>query len=353
MLDNTKKHPSSNSETTPQVLISDASLRDGNHAVQHQLTAEQIAEYCRMVDAAGVPIVEVGHGNGIGASSLQLGVSACPDEVALSVARQNLKRSRLSVHLIPGFGTIERDLSRAIDLGVDVVRVAAHCTEADITERHIGYVRQKGRTVFGVLMMSHMAPVETLVEEARKMESYGAEGFLFMDSSGHYLPEDVKSRVQALRAGLSIPVGFHAHNNLGMAIANSVAALEAGATMLDGTARGFGAGAGNAQLEVLVAVLHRMGYQTGIDFYKLLDAADMAEKKVLKVIPTISSVSIVSGLSGVFSGFLKPVLRISEQYKVDPRDVFFELGQRKVVAGQEDLIIEVAHELAQKAGSKG
>jgi len=338
-------------ESSKDVLISDPSLRDGNHAVRHQLTVEQIAEYCRMADAAGVPIVEVGHGNGIGASSLQLGISACTDKEALTAARENLKRSRLGIHMIPGFATIERDLSLAIDLGVDVVRIAAHCTEADITERHIGYARKKGRTVFGVLMMSHMASPETLVEEARKMESYGAEGFIFMDSSGHYLPDDVTRRVKALRAGLSIPIGFHAHNNLGMAIANSIAAVEAGAGMLDGTVRGFGAGAGNAQLEVLVAVLHRMGYQTGIDFYKLLDAADMAEKKVLEVVPTISSVSIVSGLSGVFSGFLKPVMRVSAEFKIDPRDLFFELGRRQVVAGQEDLIIEVASEMSRKVKS--
>lgn len=334
------------------ILISDPSLRDGNHAVQHRLTAEQIKDYCKAADAAGVPIVEVGHGNGIGASSLQLGVSACSDEVALKTARENLKRSRLGIHMIPGFATIERDLSLAIDLGVDVVRIASHCTEADLTERHIEYARQKGRTVFGVLMMSHMAPIEQLVEEARKMESYGAEGFVFMDSSGHYLPEDVTARVMALRAGLSIPVGFHAHNNLGMAIANSVAAAGAGATMLDGTARGFGAGAGNAQLEVLVAVLHRMGYETGIDLYKLLDLADMAEKRVLEVVPTISSVSVVSGLAGVFSGFLKPVMRVAAEFKVDPRDVFFELGRRKIIAGQEDLIIEVASDLAKNQRGK-
>lgn len=345
MPESSERSPSADG-TAKTILISDPSLRDGNHAVQHRLTADQIAQYCRAADAAGVPIVEVGHGNGIGASSLQLGLAACSDEDALKTARENLKRSRLGIHMIPGFATIERDLSRAIDLGVDVVRVASHCTEADLTERHIGYARQKGRAVFGVLMMSHMAPIEVLVEEARKMESYGAEGFVFMDSSGHYLPDDVTRRVEALRAGLSIPVGFHAHNNLGMAIANSVAAAAAGATMLDGTARGFGAGAGNAQLEVLVAVLHRLGYETGVDLYKLLDLADMAEKFIIEKVPTISSVSVVSGLSGVFSGFLKPVMRVAQEYQVDPRDVFFELGRRKVVAGQEDLIIEVASALA-------
>jgi 4-hydroxy 2-oxovalerate aldolase len=331
-----------------QITMSDPTLRDGNHAIRHQLTSEQIAAYCRIADAARIPIVEVGHGNGLGASSLQLGESRCPDEEALSVARASLKTSKLGVHVIPGFATIEKDLARAIDLGVDVVRVASHCTEADLTGRHIGYVREKGRMALGVLMMSHMIPKETLAEEARKMESYGAEGIVFMDSAGAYLPADVSERVTALVSSLSIPVGFHAHNNLGMAIANSVAAVQAGATMLDGCARGFGAGAGNAQLEVLVPVLERLGYATGIDLYKVLDAGDLAERELMKQPPTISSSSVVSGLAGVFSGFLKPVLRVAKQYDVDPRDVFFELGRRRIIAGQEDLIIEVASDLAKK-----
>jgi 4-hydroxy 2-oxovalerate aldolase len=330
------------------VLISDPTLRDGNHAIQHQLSAEQIGAYCRMADAAGIPIIEVGHGNGIGASSLQLGESKTPDEIALSVARENLKTSKLGVHCIPGFATIERDLKRAIELGVDVVRVASHCSEADLTERHIGYAREKGKTVYGVLMMSHMVSPTILAEQAKKMETYGAEGFIFMDSAGNYLPCDVTERVKALTGELAIPVGFHAHNNLGMAIANSVAAVEAGATMLDGCARGFGAGAGNAQLEVLVAVLDRMGYDTGINFYKCMDAADMAEKELMKTVPNIKSSSIVSGLSGVFSGFMKPVDRIAQQLKLDPRDIFFELGRRKIIAGQEDIIIEIANEMAKK-----
>lgn len=330
------------------VLISDPTLRDGNHAIRHQLTAEQIAGYCKLADAAGVPIVEVGHGNGVGASSLQLGESRCDDKTALTTARENLKRSRLGIHMIPGFATIERDLKPALGYGVDVVRVAAHCTEADLTQRHIEYCRKNGVNVYGVLMMSHMASPDILLEEAKKMESYGAEGFVFMDSSGHYLPEDVSERTAKLCAGLNIPVGFHAHNNLGMAIANSIAALKSGASLLDGTARGFGAGAGNAQLEVLVAVLNRMGYETGIDFYKLLDASDYAEKSVMETVPTIKSVSIVSGLAGVFSGFMKPVERIAKQFELDPRDVFFELGRRNIIAGQEDYILEVASGMAKK-----
>jgi 4-hydroxy 2-oxovalerate aldolase len=332
----------------PQVLISDPTLRDGNHAVAHQLNSQQISAYCKAADEAGVPIVEVGHGNGLGASSLQVGLSAIEDREMLVAARLSLKRSKLGVHIIPGFATIERDLKPALDYGVDVIRVASHCTEADITERHIRFCRAQGRTVFGVLMMSHMVDHEMLCQEAQKMQDYGAEGVILMDSAGNSLPFDVKVKISWLANNLSIPVGFHAHNNLGMGIANSVTALEAGASIVDGCARGFGAGAGNAQIEVLVAVLERMGYKTGIDLYKILDAADLAEAMLLKEIPSIRSTSVVSGLSGVFSGFLKPVQRISKEFEIDPRDVFFELGRRKVVAGQEDLIIEVASMLARE-----
>lgn len=333
-----------------KILVSDPTLRDGNHAVSHQLGVEQIAAYCRAADAAGVPIVEVGHGNGLGASSLQVGEAAVDDKTMLMVARKNLKSSKLGIHAIPGFATIERDLKPAFDCGVDVFRIASHCTEADITERHIRFCRTEGKTVFGVLMMSHMAEKEVLAEEARKMQEYGAEGVILMDSAGNYLPLDVVEKVTYLLDNLSIPVGFHAHNNLGMGIANSIAAVEAGAAIVDGCSRGFGAGAGNAQLEVLVAVLARMGYETGIDFYKMLDASDLAESDLMKVIPTISSISIVSGLSGVFSGFLKPVNRVAKEFSVDPRDIFFELGKRKVIAGQEDIIIEVAKELSGSIG---
>lgn len=328
------------------VLLSDPTLRDGNHAIGHTLTAEQIAAYCEAADKAGIPIVEVGHGNGLGASSLQLGLSKTSDHDALKIARKHLKKSMLGIHVIPGFATIEKDLKPAIDLGVDVIRVASHCSEADITERHIKFARNEGKIVYGVLMMSHMVTPEVLVEEAVKMQAYGAEGMIFMDSAGYYLPHEVTERIKLLVGALSIPIGFHAHNNLGMAIANSVAAVEAGALMLDGCARGFGAGAGNAQLEVLVGVLERMGYKTGVDFYHLLDAADLAERLLMKEIPAIKSTSIVSGLAGVFSGFLKPVSRIAKEFNVDPRDIFFELGRRKIIAGQEDIIIEVASHLA-------
>jgi 4-hydroxy 2-oxovalerate aldolase len=331
-----------------KILISDPTLRDGNHAVRHQISQQNFAEYCTAADAAGVPIVEVGHGNGLGASSLLVGECALSDELILKTAREHLRKSKMAIHAIPGFCTIHNHISMAIDLGVDVFRIASHCTEADITKRHIEYVRKHGKEVYGVLMMSHMASPETLVNEAKKMESYGAEGLIIMDSAGVYLPADVKKRIETLIGAIKIPVGFHAHNNLGMGIANSVVAVEAGASIIDGSARGFGAGAGNAQLEVLVAVFQQMGYETGIDLYKILDAADLAEKSMITSLPYISSTSIVSGMSGVFSGFIKHVNAIGAEHGVDPRDIFFELGRRKAVAGQESLILEAA--LALKVG---
>jgi 4-hydroxy 2-oxovalerate aldolase len=330
------------------VTITDVTLRDGNHAAAHQLGVKEVELYCTALDAAEVPIVEVGHGNGLGASSLQLGESKDSDEKVLTAARACLKKSKLGVHVIPGFATIEKDLRRALEIGVDVVRIASHCTEADITERHIRFVREAGKTAFGVLMMSHMISAEELLEQAQKMESYGAEAVIFMDSSGNFLPDEVSERVRVLVNSLNIPVGFHAHNNLGMGIANSVAALNAGASYLDGSARGYGAGAGNAQIEVLIAVLQRMGHPLSIDLLRLLDAVDAAEKAFIPVSPVISSASLVSGLAGVFSGFALPVKRIAAQFNVDARQIFFELGRRKVVGGQEDLILEVASELAQQ-----
>ncbi|MCX6733040.1 MAG: 4-hydroxy-2-oxovalerate aldolase [Candidatus Roizmanbacteria bacterium] len=330
------------------VTIQDSTLRDGNHAIRHQLGPDDIAGYCQAADLAGIPILEVGHGNGLGASSFQVGIARLTDEQMLRVARENLKKTKLAVHIMPGFATIERDLRPALALGVDVVRVGTHCTEADISERHIQFAAATGVEVIGALMMSHMADKHQLLEEAKKFQDYGALGISLYDSAGSYLPTDVKEKVSHLVDNLKIRVGFHAHNNLGMAIANSVAAVEVGASIIDASIKGFGAGAGNAQLEVLVAVFGKLGIDTGIDLYKVLDCADFADGSIVKVAPIIKPTSIVSGLAGVFSGFSKHVDRIAEQYGVDPRDVFFELGRRNVVGGQEDLIIEVASSLRGK-----
>ena len=331
-----------------KILLFDSTLRDGNHAVSHQLSEAQIKAYATAADAAGVPVVIVGHGNGIGASSLQVGESAISDYDMLQAARKSLKHSMLGVYDLPGFSTIKRDLKPALDAGVDVVCVGCHCSEADVTKRHIEFVRGKSKDAYANLMMVHMIPTKKLVEECLKLESYGALGIILMDSAGAFLPHDVTERISALKNTLKIPFGFHAHDNLGMGVMNSVAAVEAGATILDCCARGFGAGAGNAQIELIVAVLQKLGYDTGTDLYKILESSDIAEKMLMLTQPGISSVTIVSGLAGVFSGFAKHVSRISKQYNVDPRDVFFELGKLNAVAGQEDLIIEVAIRLVDK-----
>ncbi|MEO6035628.1 MAG: 4-hydroxy-2-oxovalerate aldolase [Verrucomicrobiota bacterium] len=334
------------------IVVTDPTLRDGSHACSHQITIEQIQKYATAAEAAKVDYLEVGHGNGLGASSLQVGLSLVPEREMLRTARSCLNKTRLSVHVMPGFATIKREIAGAIDLGVDLFRVGAHCTEADLTQRHLSYVRNVGKEAWGILMMIHMASKDVLLEEAKKMQSYGAQGIVLMDSAGASFPSDVTEKIGALARGLDVPVGFHAHNNLGLSIANSIAALEAGARIVDGTARGFGAGAGNAPLELLVAAMHRLGYKFNADLYKILDSGELAAELFAENLPISNAVTIVSGLAGVFSGFAKPVIRAAKQMHVDPRDIFFELGKRKVVGGQEDIILEVASELARKNSSK-
>jgi 4-hydroxy 2-oxovalerate aldolase len=323
------------------IIVHDPTLRDGHHAVRHQLNAAQLRAYASAADAANLPVVEVGHGNGLGASSLQAGRALLSDDEMLTVVREALPRSRMCVFMLPGWGTMD-DLRRAIGNGADLVRIGTHCTEADLAERHLGLLREAGVEAHAVLLMSHMATPEQLAGQCRLLAGFGAQGVGIMDSAGHYLPADVTERIAAMKAAVDVPVMFHGHNNLGMAVANSVAAAGAGADILDACARGFGAGAGNTQLEVLVPVLERLGYRTGIDLYGLLDAADIAERELMPRPPAVDSVGIVSGLAGVFSGFKTRVLEVSRREGVDPRDVFFELGRRQAVAGQEDLIVDVA-----------
>ena len=332
--------------STSPIIVCDATLRDGSHAYSHKITLEQVTAYAAAAEAAGFSSLEVGHGNGLGASSLQVGESLVPEGEMLRAAKRQLRNTRLSVHVIPGFATIKREIVNAMEAGVDLFRIGCHCTEADITQRHIGYVRAAGREVWGVLMMSHMASAEVLLEESKKMQSYGAQGIVLMDSAGAYFPSDTSEKVGLLASKLDVPIGFHAHNNLGLSIANSLAALGSGARIIDGTAKGFGAGAGNAPLEMLAAVLKQQGYMTSVDLYAALDAADLAARLFAGSLPDSNGITIVSGLAGVFSGFAKPVQRVAQRMGIDPRDVFFELGKRKVVGGQEDLIIEVAADLA-------
>ncbi|MET7718722.1 4-hydroxy-2-oxovalerate aldolase [Streptomyces sp. NPDC005407] len=334
----------SSSGHRPQVLIHDPTLRDGHHAVGHQLDSDQLHAYAEAANSAGVPVVEVGHGNGLGASSLQIGRAKLPDESMLKAVREALTDSRMGVFMAPGWGTAD-DLRAAVAHGADVVRIAAHCTEADVSERHLGVVRDLGAEAQGVLLMSHMASPGQLAEQCAQLAKFGAQAVGIMDSAGHYLPADVTERVHAIAGAVDVPVIFHGHNNLSLAVANSIAAIEAGARIIDATARGFGAGAGNTQLEVLVAVLERRGFDTGIGLREVLHAADVAEARLMKAQPVIDSVSVVSGLAGVFSGFKKPVLETARREGVDPLDLFFALGERHVVAGQEDLIADVARQL--------
>jgi len=334
-----------------KTIFFDSTLRDGSHAVRHQLSLEAIRDYCRMVDGAGMYTVIVGHGNGLGASSLQLGFSAYSDKEMLAVARQELKNTKLGVFLLPGFGTIKDDLAPALDLGVDLVCVASHCTEADTTKQHIEYVRSRGKEAYGILMMYHRASKERLLEEAQKMQDYGAQGIILMDSAGASTPEMVKSVIKHLVENLSVPIGFHGHNNLSLAVSNSLLAIESGASIIDGTVRGFGAGAGNCQLEALVALMQKEGMTDNIDLYKLLDASENVVAKIMTQPQEISSVSIVSGIAGVFSGFAPHVKDAAARFNVDPRDIFMELGKLKVVGGQEDVIVKVAMNLAERKKS--
>jgi 4-hydroxy 2-oxovalerate aldolase len=336
-----------------RIIVTDPTLRDGSHACSHQISVEQIRRYATAAEAAGVDYLEVGHGNGLGASSLQIGLSLVPEREMLATARACLKQTGLSVHVMPGVATAQREIANALEAGVDLFRVASHCTEADLTQRHISYVRNAGKEAWGVLMMTHMASKEVLLEESKKMQSYGAQGIMLMDSAGAAVPDDVKQKIGLLAEKLEVPVGFHAHNNLGLSVANSLAALEVGARILDGTARGFGAGAGNAPLELVVAAMQRLGYTCRADLYKVLDAGELAGELFGGNLPVSNSITIVSGLAGVFSGFAKPVQRAAKQMGVDPRDVFVELGRRKVVGGQEDLILEVTSHLAARQKQAG
>jgi 4-hydroxy 2-oxovalerate aldolase len=331
---------------TRKIIITDPTLRDGSHACSHQITEEQLLKYAQAADETGVDYIEIGHGNGLGASSLQWGQNIIEEKRMLELARSVIKKSKMSVHLMPGFATIDREIKQAMEIGVDLFRVGSHCTEADITMRHIGHLRTHGKEVWGILMMTHMASKEVLLEESQKMQSYGAQAIVLMDSAGAALPGDVHSKINYLVENLLIPVGFHAHNNLGLSVANSITAIEAGATIVDATGCGFGAGAGNTPIELLAAVMQQLQLNSNLNLYKVLDAADLAKELFAKNLPFSNSVTIVSGLAGVFSGFAKPVQRIAKEMKLDARDIFFELGKRKVVGGQEDLILEVANDLA-------
>ncbi|GAW91025.1 4-hydroxy-2-oxovalerate aldolase [Calderihabitans maritimus] len=332
-----------------RVHLVDSTLRDGSHAVSHQFTPEQVAKIAEGLDASGVEYIEVSHGDGLAGSSYNYGWAAASDEEYLRAAASVIKRGKLTVLLLPGIGTQE-DLEMARDCGAQAVRVATHVTEADIGEQHIGLAKKLGMKAFGFLMLSHMVPPEKVAEQAKLFESYGAEVIYVADSAGAMLPDDVKARVGAVCDAVNVPVGFHAHNNLSMATANSLAALEAGATYIDCCLRGLGAGAGNTQTEVLVGVLRKFGYETGVDFYKVMDVAEEILEPLMHRPQVIRNASLMLGYAGVYSSFLLHTYRAAEKFGLDPRDILVELGRRRMVGGQEDMIVDVAYQLAQRKG---
>jgi 4-hydroxy 2-oxovalerate aldolase len=328
--------------------IVDSTLRDGMHSVAHQFTPAQMAEIASLLDRAGVGTIEVSHGDGLAGSSIQYGEARASDEAYLEAVLGAVERASVAVLLLPGVGTLER-VKAAQALGASTARIATHCTEADIAQQHIGWCREQGMRTIGFLMMSHMVEPAPLADQAALMEEYGAEVVYVVDSAGALLPDGAAARVTALRERLACEVGFHAHNNLGCAIGNALAAAEAGASWLDGSLCGLGAGAGNAQTEVLCAALTRAGYRTDVDAFALSDGA---EEVVIPLMPrpqVIDRAALALGFAGVYSSFLLHAERAAEKYDVDARDVLVELGRRRMVGGQEDMIIDVAAAMAGEA----
>lgn len=328
-----------------KVNLIDSSLRDGMHSVAHQFTPAQVARVAAALDGAGVPVIEVSHGDGLGGSSIQYGPAAASDLDYLEAAAASIQRAKLAVLLLPGVGTLAHVIA-AKDAGVTVARVATHCTEADISEQHLRWCRENGLTAIGLLMMSHMVEPSVLLEQALLMESYGAHVVYVVDSAGALVPRGVTARVAALREAVACEVGFHAHNNLGCAIGNSLAAVEAGATWIDASARGLGAGAGNAQTEVLCAALERSGFETGVDLFRMSDAAEEVVAPLMPRPPLIDRNALTLGFAGVYSSFLLHTERAASKYGVESRELLLQLGRRGMVGGQEDMIIDVAAELA-------
>ena len=316
-----------------KIILTDSSLRDGNHSVKHTVSLDSIQRYCEFADRAGIPIVEVGHGNGLSASSLLIGKAVNSDTEMLTTARKSLKRSKLGIHSIPGLSTLD-DIKHALDCGVDIVRVATHCTEATLSKSHIEHLSKSGNVVYGVLMMSALITADELVEQAKIMESYGANGVIIMDSTGSYLPCDVEERITQLKNNLRVSVGFHAHNNLGCAVANSLKAAENGAEFIDVCIRGFGAGAGNAPLEIMIPVLEQSGFKVGIDFKETIKEADKVMSYLVPSQPISAPINILTGLKRLFSGFEKPIVAASQLHGIEYSSLIFELGNRKLVAGQ-------------------
>lgn len=327
--------------------LTDTTLRDGSHPMRHQFTREQVRAVAQALDQAGVPVLEVTHGDGLAGSSIQYGFSHTNEMDLIEEARSAVVNAKIAALLLPGIGT-RKELKEAIARGIQVIRIATQCTEADISQQHFGMAKEMGLETVGFLMMSHMRPPEFLAEQALLMESYGADCVYVVDSAGALLPDGAAARVKALKSALKVQVGFHAHNNLGLAIGNTLAAIDAGADQIDGTLRGLGAGAGNAATELLVAALDKLGFEHPWDVFGLLDAAEFVVAPIMPFQPIPDRDSIAIGYAGVYSTFLLHAKRLGDQYGIDPLEILVELGRRKTVAGQEDWILDVTLELAKQ-----
>jgi 4-hydroxy 2-oxovalerate aldolase len=330
-----------------KINIVDTTMRDGSHAVSHSFTVEQVKAIAGGLDTAGVNLIELSHGDGIGGSSINYGQSAVDEMTLLKAASEVVKTGKLTALLLPGVGTIE-DLKRAQDAGIKAVRIATHVTEADVAIQHIRYAKKENLFTVGFLMMAHMASPEKIVEQAKIFEAEGVDYINLADSAGYLLPEDVTLRIEALKSNISVPIGFHAHNNLGLAMGNSIAAVKAGAEYIDATCRGLGAGAGNTQNEVLCAVLERMGVPMDINVFGLMDVAEKFVEPIMQRPQEIKTDSLMLGYAGVYSSFLLHARRASERFGIGVREILVELGKRGMVGGQEDMIVDVAYELSRK-----
>ncbi|MEQ6473735.1 4-hydroxy-2-oxovalerate aldolase TesG [Comamonas sp. wu1-DMT] len=332
-----------------KITVHDMTLRDGMHPKRHQMTLEQMKSVATGLDAAGVPLIEVTHGDGLGGSSVNYGFPAHTDEEYLSTVIPLMKQAKVSALLLPGIGTVDH-LKMAHELGVSTIRVATHCTEADVSEQHIAMARKMGMDTVGFLMMAHMNSAEGLVKQAKLMESYGANCIYITDSAGYMLPDDVKERLSAVRQALKpeTELGFHGHHNLAMGIANSLAAVEVGANRIDAAAAGLGAGAGNTPMEVLVAVCARMGIETGVDVFKIQDVAEDLVVPLMDFPIRIDRDALTLGYAGVYGSFLLFAKRAEAKYGIPARELLLELGRRGMVGGQEDMIEDTALTMVRK-----